>query len=93
MAYSPMGGMIAGAPHIVVAVFGAFASGKTVINQQLGFGLTFAITLNATLVRPAQIPYTMATLDRANWCVPSWQGWFLPRGRKREMAESRESVR
>ena len=70
------GGMITGAALIMVAVFGAFASGKTVINQQLGFGLAVAITLDATLVRSALLPATMAVLGRANWYLPSWLGWL-----------------
>ncbi len=70
------GGMITGAALIMVAVFGAFASGKTVINQQLGFGLAFAITLDATLVRSVLLPATMAVLGRANWYLPSWLGWL-----------------
>ena len=70
------GGMITGAALIMVAVFGAFASGRTVINQQLGFGLAFAITLDATLVRSALVPATMAVLGRANWFLPSWLGWL-----------------
>ncbi len=70
------GGMITGAALIMVAVFGAFASGTTVINQQLGFGLAFAITLDATLVRSALVPATMAVLGRANWYLPSWLDWL-----------------
>ena len=70
------GGMITGAALIMVAVFGAFASGKTVINQQMGFGLCFAIVLDATLVRSVLLPATMALLGRANWYLPSWLGWL-----------------
>ena len=44
-------GIITGAALIMVAVFGAFASGETIINQQVGFGLSVAILLDATLVR------------------------------------------
>ena len=80
-------GMITGAALIMVAVFGAFASGETVINQQLGFGLAFAITLDATLVRSVLLPATMAALGRANWYLPSWLGW-LPDLRV-EVGESR----
>ena len=69
-------GMITGAALIMVAVFGAFASGKTVINQQVGFGLAFAITLDATLVRSVLLPATMSVLGRANWYLPSWLGWL-----------------
>lgn len=59
--------MITGAALITVAVLGAFASGKTIINQQLGFELAFAITLDATLMWSVLLPSTMAVLGRANW--------------------------
>ena len=43
-------GIITGCALIMVAVFGAFASGDTIINQQVGFGLAVAVLLDATLV-------------------------------------------
>ena len=49
-------GLITGAALIMVVVFGAFASGKTIINQQVGFGLAVAIFLDATLVRSVLVP-------------------------------------
>ena len=71
------GGMITGAALIMVAVFGAFASGRTAINQELGFGLAFAITVDASLVRSVLVPATMALLGRANWYLPTWMS-LLP---------------
>ncbi len=70
------GGLITGAALIMVAVFGAFASGKTVINQQMGFGLAAAIFLDATLVRSVLLPATMEVLGKVNWYLPSWLGWL-----------------
>ena len=70
------GGMITGAALIMVAVFGAFASGKTIINQQVGFGLAVAIFLDATLVRSVLVPASMELLGRANWYLPSWLRWL-----------------
>ena len=70
------GGMITGAALIMVAVFGAFASGKTIINQQVGFGLAVAIFLDATLVRSVLVPATMEVLGRGNWYLPSWLRWL-----------------
>ena len=70
------GGMITGAALIMVAVFGAFASGKTIINQQVGFGLAVAILLDATLVRSVLVPATMELLGRGNWYLPSWLSWL-----------------
>ncbi len=69
-------GMITGAALIMVAVFGAFASGQTIINQQVGFGLSVAIFLDATLVRSALVPATMEMLGARNWYLPPFLRWL-----------------
>ena len=69
-------GLITGAALIEVAVFGAFASGKTTINQQVGFGLSVAIFLDATLVRSVLVPASMELLGRRHWYLPSWLRWL-----------------
>ena len=68
--------LITGAALIMVAVFGAFASGKTIVNQQVGFGLAVAIFLDATLVRSVLVPASMEMLGRGNWYLPSWLSWL-----------------
>ena len=65
-------GLITGAALIMVAVFGAFATGKTIINQQVGFGLAVAVLLDATLVRSVLVPASMEVLGKRNWYLPSW---------------------
>ena len=70
------GGMITGAALIMVAVFGGFAAGETIINQQVGFGLAVAVLLDATLVRSVLVPASMEVLGRRNWYLPSWLGWL-----------------
>ena len=69
-------GLITGAALIMVAVFGAFASGKTIINQQVGFGLAVAVLLDATLVRSVLVPASMELLGKGNWYLPSWLSWL-----------------
>ena len=69
-------GMITGAALIMVAVFGAFASGQTIINQQVGFGLSVAIFLDATLVRSVLVPATMEMLGARNWYLPPFLRWL-----------------
>ena len=69
-------GLITGAALIMVVVFGAFASGKTIINQQVGFGLAVAILLDATLVRSVLVPASMELLGGRNWYLPSWLNWL-----------------
>ena len=68
--------IITGAALIMVAVFGAFAAGETIINQQVGFGLAVAIFLDATLVRSVLVPASMEMLGRGNWYLPSWLSWL-----------------
>ena len=68
--------LITGAALIMVAVFGAFAAGKTIINQQVGFGLAVAILLDATLVRSVLVPASMEMLGKGNWYLPSWLQWL-----------------
>ncbi len=70
--------LITGAALIMVAVFGAFASGRTLINQQVGFGLAVAVFLDATLVRSVLVPASMELLGKGNWYLPRFLNW-LPR--------------
>ena len=69
-------GLITGAALIMVVVFGAFASGDTVVNQLMGFGLAVAVFLDATLVRSVLVPASMEVLGRGNWYLPSWLHWL-----------------
>ena len=71
-------GLITGAALIMVAVFSGFASGDSVSNQQVGFGLAVAVFLDATIVRSILVPATMRLLGRANWYYPSFLNW-VPR--------------
>ena len=69
-------GLITGAALIMVVVFGAFASGETVINQLMGFGLAIAVFLDATLVRSVLVPASMEVLGRGNWYLPPFLRWL-----------------
>ena len=82
-------GIITGAALIMVAVFGAFASGKTIINQQVGFGLSVAVFLDATLVRSVLVPATMEMLGARNWYLPPFLRW-LPDLRVEPVEEDEE---
>ena len=69
-------GLITGAALIMVAVFGAFATGQTIINQQVGFGLAVAVLLDATLVHSVLVPASMEVLGKGNRYLPSWLQWL-----------------
>ena len=69
-------GIITGAALIMVVVFGAFATGRTIINQLMGFGLAVAVLLDATLVRSVLVPASMEVLGKRNWYMPPWLNWL-----------------
>jgi len=70
------GRIITGAALIMVAVFGAFASGRLVDIQQMGLGLAVAVLLDATVVRSILVPASMKLLGKWNWYLPSWLRWM-----------------
>ncbi len=70
------GRIITGAALIMVSVFGAFASGQLVDVQQMGFGLGFAVLIDATLIRTILVPASMKLLGSANWYLPRWLHWL-----------------
>lgn len=68
--------LITGAALIMVAVFSGFAAGSLVSLQQVGFGLAFAVLLDATIVRTVLVPASMALLGDRNWYFPRWLEWL-----------------
>lgn len=44
----------------------------------IGFGLAFAVFIDATVVRLVLVPATMELLGDKNWWFPKWLEW-LPR--------------
>ncbi|MGE5225303.1 MAG: MMPL family transporter [Planctomycetaceae bacterium] len=69
-------GIITGAAIIMVVVFTAFAAGRLVPLQQMGFGLAVAVFLDATVVRSILVPSTMKLLGDLNWYLPKWLEWL-----------------
>jgi len=70
------GRLITGAALIMVAVFASFAGGRLVEMQQMGFGLAFAVLLDATLIRSILVPATLKLIGDANWHLPSFLRWL-----------------
>jgi RND superfamily putative drug exporter len=70
------GKIITGAAAIMVVVFGGFALGDLVMFQQFGFGLAFAVILDATVVRMVLVPAAMELLGDRNWYLPNWLAWL-----------------
>jgi len=70
------GRLITGAALIMVAVFGSFAGGRLVEMQQMGFGLAFAVLIDATLIRTILVPATLKVFGKANWYMPRFLRWL-----------------
>ena len=81
------GGLITGAALIMVVVFGAFAAGDMLINQQMGFGLAVAVLLDATIIRSILVPASMEVLGARNWYLPKFLGWLPHLQVEQERAE------
>jgi RND superfamily putative drug exporter len=59
-------------------VFGSFVLSDLRVLKLIGFGLAFAVLVDATLVRLVLVPATMELLGDRNWWLPKWLAW-LPR--------------
>ncbi|MEI9999597.1 MAG: MMPL family transporter [Verrucomicrobiota bacterium] len=62
-------GIITSAAFIMIAVFLSFAFGDVVEIQQLGIGLSFAVLLDATIIRLLLVPGVMKLMGR-------WAFWY-----------------
>jgi putative drug exporter of the RND superfamily len=72
------GRVISAAALIMVCVFGAFILGDDRSVKMVGFALSFAIFIDATVVRLILVPSAMELLGRANWWAPAWLVRRLP---------------
>jgi RND superfamily putative drug exporter len=72
------GRVISAAALIMVCVFGAFMLGGDRALKLMGFGLSFAIFIDATVVRLVLVPAAMELLGDLNWWMPRWLGDRLP---------------
>jgi RND superfamily putative drug exporter len=70
--------LITAAAAIMICVFGSFVLSDLRVLKLVGFGLAFAVFIDATLVRLVLVPATMELLGDRNWWFPSWLEW-MPR--------------
>jgi RND superfamily putative drug exporter len=70
------GRVISAAAAIMICVFGAFVLGELRDLKLLGFGLAFAILVDATIVRLVLVPALMELMGTWNWYLPSWLRWL-----------------
>jgi RND superfamily putative drug exporter len=71
-------GVITGAAVIMSSVFLVFATADIASLQQFGAGLTFAVALDATVVRLVLLPAIMRLLGPSAWWLPQWLDRRLP---------------
>ncbi|MDV3221006.1 MMPL family transporter [Intrasporangium sp.] len=71
--------VITAAAAIMVCVFGSFVLGSSRELQLFGFGLAFAVLVDATVVRMVLVPSVMEILGDRNWWLPGWLDRVLPR--------------
>ncbi len=69
-------GTVTSAAIVMVAVFGVFATLRTLDVKQMGVGLAIAILLDATIVRAVLLPAGMKLLGDWNWYLPRWLRWL-----------------
>jgi putative drug exporter of the RND superfamily len=71
--------IIIAAAGIMVLVFGSFLIGGHRLLQEFGFGLAFAVLIDALIIRSLLLPAVMHLVGPANWALPNWLGRKLPR--------------
>jgi RND superfamily putative drug exporter len=71
-------GVITGAAAIMSSVFVVFATADIASLQQFGAGLTFAVVLDATVIRIVLLPAIMRALGPRAWWLPQWLDRRLP---------------
>jgi RND superfamily putative drug exporter len=72
------GRVISAAAAIMVCVFGSFILSDDRALKLMGFGLAFAVLIDATIVRLVLVPAAMELMGKANWWAPSWLVRVLP---------------
>jgi RND superfamily putative drug exporter len=73
------GRVISAAALIMICVFGSFMLGSDRVLKLIGFGLAFAVLIDATIVRLVLVPSAMELMGKANWWAPRWLVRYLPR--------------
>ena len=68
--------LITAAAAIMICVFASFVLSDMRVLKLLGFGLAFAVFIDATIVRLVLVPATMELLGDRNWWFPKWLAWL-----------------
>lgn len=71
--------VITAAASVMIVVFLSFMLNEQRVVNLFGFGLAFAILVDASLVRLILVPSTMDLAGRFNWWLPRWLDRLLPK--------------
>ncbi len=64
------GGIITNAALLFMIVSASFMTTSLVVTKELGFGISIAIFVDASLIRTVLVPATMQIMGRTNWWFP-----------------------
>ena len=70
------GRIITAAAAILAFVFAAFITSGVTSIKTMGFGVAFAIILDATIIRGLLVPALMRLMGERNWWAPKWMQRF-----------------
>ena len=70
--------VVTAAAIIMIAVFSGFILSSQTLIREIGFGLAFAVAIDAFVVRMTIVPAVMALLGRSAWWLPRWLDRLLP---------------
>ena len=65
------GRIVTSAAILIVVVFAGFVAGELLPIKQLGFGLSLAVALDATIIRTLLVPASMRLMGHLNWWAPA----------------------
>jgi RND superfamily putative drug exporter len=70
--------VVTAAAVIMIAVFSGFILSSETLIREIGFGLAFAVAIDAFVVRMTIVPAVMTLLGRSAWWLPRWLDRLLP---------------
>ncbi|MEI8222803.1 MAG: MMPL family transporter, partial [Actinomycetes bacterium] len=68
--------IITAAAMLLAIVFAAFLTSGVTSIKTLGFGVAFAILVDASIVRGLLVPALMRLFGERNWWAPQWMKRF-----------------
>jgi RND superfamily putative drug exporter len=69
-------GTVTSAAFVMVFVFAVFMTLSFIDFKEMGFGLAFAVLIDATVIRAILLPASMKVLGDWNWYLPKWLEWL-----------------